>query len=55
MAVNIKITLNEGLYLKDPQESDLGRRIIKHAILLLEDIGFELFQLQETRRSHGVY
>ena len=53
MAVNIKITLNEGLYLKDPQESDLGRRIIKHAILLLEDIGFELFNFKKLAEVMG--
>ena len=39
MAVNIRVSLNPGLYLKDPQESDLGKRIIKHSILLLEELG----------------
>jgi AcrR family transcriptional regulator len=47
MAVNISISLNPGLYLKDPQQSELGKRIIKHSILLIDDIGFELFNFKK--------
>ena len=41
MPIGIKITLNERLYLRDPQETTLGKKIIKHSILLIDDIGFE--------------
>ena len=51
MGVNIRITLNEGLYLKDPQESDLGRRIIKNSILLMERIGFEQFNFKKLAKE----
>lgn len=47
MAVNISISLNSGLYLKDPQQSDLGKRIIKHSILLIDEIGFEQFNFKK--------
>ena len=47
MAVGIKITLNEGLYLRDPQETSLGQKIIKHSILLLDEIGFEAFNFKK--------
>lgn len=47
MAVNVSISLNPGLYLKDPQQSDLGRRIIKHSILLIESLGFEQFNFKK--------
>ena len=47
MGIEIKITLNEGLYLKDPQDSVLGRNIIKHSILLLSDLGFEDFNFKK--------
>lgn len=47
MAVNVSFSLNPGLYLKDPQQSDLGKRIIKHSILLIDDIGFELFNFKK--------
>jgi AcrR family transcriptional regulator len=53
MAVNIIISLNPGLYLKDPQESDLGRRIIKHSILLLEELGFEQFNFKKLAEAMG--
>ncbi len=46
MAIGIKITLNEGLYLRDPQETTLGKKIIKHSILLIDDIGFEAFNFK---------
>lgn len=46
MGVNIRITLNPGLYLKDPQESDLGRRIIQNSILLIDELGFEQFNFK---------
>lgn len=47
MAIGIKISLNEKLYLRDPQESSLGKRIIKHSILLIDEIGFESFNFKK--------
>lgn len=47
MAVNIHFTLNPGLYLKDPQQSALGKRIIKHSILMIDEIGFEQFNFKK--------
>lgn len=47
MAVGIKITLNEKLYLRDPQETALGRNIIRHGILLIHEIGFEDFNFKK--------
>lgn len=47
MAVNVSFSLNPGLYIKDPQESDLGKRIIKHSILLIDEIGFEMFNFKK--------
>lgn len=47
MAVGIKITLNDKLYLRDPQETTLGRNIIRHGILLIHEIGFEDFNFKK--------
>lgn len=47
MAIEIKISLNERLYQRDPQETSLGRRIIKHSILLIDEIGFEAFNFKK--------
>jgi len=41
MSIGIKISLNEKLYLRDPQETTLGKRIIQQSILLIDEIGFE--------------
>ncbi|CAM3430178.1 TetR/AcrR family transcriptional regulator [Aequorivita lipolytica] len=51
MAIEIKISLNEGIYLRDPQDSALGRNIIKHSILLIEDIGFESFNFKKLAQE----
>ncbi|MCM4167581.1 Nucleoid occlusion factor SlmA [Arenibacter antarcticus] len=53
MSVEIKISLNEGIYLKDPQDSPLGRNIIKHSILLIEDVGFEGFNFKKLAQEIG--
>lgn len=47
MSILIKINLNEGLYLKEPQDSILGRKIIQYSILLIDEIGFESFNFKK--------
>ena len=47
MAIGIKISLNKGLYLRDPQETSLGQKIIKYSILLIDEIGFEAFNFKK--------
>lgn len=51
MAVEIKISLNEGIYLKNPQDSSLGRNILKHSILLIEEVGFEAFNFKRLAKA----
>ncbi|WP_229374480.1 TetR/AcrR family transcriptional regulator [Fibrella rubiginis] len=33
--------MNEKLFLRDPEQSDLGRRIVRQGILVMNEIGFE--------------
>ena len=47
MSVEIKISLNKGLYLKNPQDSELGRGIIKNSILLIDEFGIESFTFKK--------
>ncbi len=47
MAIGIKISLNEGLFLRDPQETVLGKKIIQYGILLIDEIGFEAFNFKK--------
>jgi len=47
MAIGIKIVLSECLYQRDPQETSLGKKIIKHSILLIDEIGLEAFNFKK--------
>lgn len=53
MSVAIKITLNSGLYLKEPQDSKLGRKIIQNSILLIDEFGFEAFTFKKLADKIG--
>lgn len=44
---NIEIKLNENLFLKDPNSSELGKRIVSFAIDLIAEIGFESFTFKK--------
>ena len=47
MAIGIQITLNERLFLRNPQNTELGKKIIRHGILLIDEIGFEAFTFKK--------
>ncbi len=47
MAIGIKVSPNKAFYLKDPQETTLGKKIIKESILLIDEIGFEDFNFKK--------
>jgi len=47
MPVLIQMDLNDKLYLRDPQQTKLGKRIIQHSILLIDEIGFERFTFKK--------
>lgn len=44
---NLKIVVPEKIYVKDPESSDLGKRIVQHSILLIDEIGFEAFTFKK--------
>jgi len=50
---NIKISVPEKIYIKDPESSDLGRRIIEHSIVMIDDIGFEAFTFKKLGSKIG--
>ena len=39
--MHLKININEKLFLSDPQETELGRSILKHSVLLIHRVGYE--------------
>lgn len=48
---NFKIQINENIYLKDPESSKLGKKIIDHSILMIDDIGFEHFTFKKLAQQ----
>lgn len=50
---NIKIEIPSGIYIKDPETSGLGKRIIENSIKLIEEIGFESFNFKKLGKLIG--
>ena len=44
---NFKIDIPDCIYLKDPESSTLGKKIVQHSIILIENIGFESFNFKK--------
>ena len=49
----LQIQVNEKIYLKDPQTSLLGRKIIQQSIVLMEEMGFENFTFKKLGEKIG--
>jgi AcrR family transcriptional regulator len=47
MAIYFQVKINEGLFLKDPQDSVLGKRIVSEGILLMAELGMEQFTFRK--------
>ena len=50
---NIKMQINEKIYVKDPETSALGKKIIEQSILLIDDIGFDNFTFKKLGEKIG--
>lgn len=51
--VRIHIDVDEKLYLKDPNSSELGVKILQDSIEMIDDIGFESFTFRKLANSIG--
>ncbi|MBC7388938.1 MAG: TetR/AcrR family transcriptional regulator [Opitutaceae bacterium] len=47
MGTTFRITLNEKLYLRDPEQTELGRKIVKASIKMIDELGFEHFTFKK--------
>ncbi len=47
MKYTLKFSINEKIFLKDPESSDLGKAIIANGIELINEIGFEAFTFKK--------
>jgi len=50
---NIVITVNDKLYVKNPETSDLGKKIIENSIILIDEIGFDYFTFKKLGERIG--
>lgn len=49
----LKISVPEKIYIKDPETSELGKRIIENGIILIHEIGFESFTFKKLGKQIG--
>lgn len=53
MELSLQIKMNENLFLRNPEETDLGREIILHSIILIHKTGFESFTFKKLAEKIG--
>ena len=53
MELSLQIKMNEKLFLRDPEETELGREIILHSIFLIYKAGFESFTFKKLAEKIG--
>ncbi|RZJ79168.1 MAG: TetR/AcrR family transcriptional regulator [Flavobacterium sp.] len=51
MQVLLKFRINEHLYLRDPENSEIGKLIVENAIELIHEIGFEQFTFKKLAQK----
>lgn len=49
----VQIKISENIYLKNPEESKLGRNILRYGIELMDQIGFEAFNFKKLATVMG--
>lgn len=50
---SIKVQVNEKIYLKDPETSELGRKIIEQSLVLIDELGFENYTFKKLGEKIG--
>jgi hypothetical protein len=53
MDIQLQIKMNEKLFLRDPEQSELGRNIIRYSIELIQQNGFEAFTFKKLAERIG--
>ena len=53
MKLHVQIKMNEALFLRDPESSELGKNILKHSIQLIHKSGFEAFTFKKLAEDIG--
>jgi AcrR family transcriptional regulator len=53
MKLQLQIKMNEALFIRNPEQSELGRNIIQHSIQLIYKQGFEAFTFKKLAEDIG--
>jgi len=53
MEVQLQIKMNEKLFLRNPEQTELGKKIVQHGIQLIHEIGFESFTFKKLAEYIG--
>lgn len=53
MKLQLQIKMNEALFLRNPESSELGKSILKHSIQLINKTGFEAFTFKKLAEEIG--
>lgn len=53
LLLSLKIQVNDKIFVKDPETSSLGKKIIQESILLMDEIGFENFTFKKLGERIG--
>ena len=51
--LQINITVNEALYLRNPEATELGRNIVSNSIIMIDTLGFEAFTFKKLGATIG--
>lgn len=50
---NMEVSINPGLYLKDPQSTRLGKRMVSYGIAMISEMGVEKFNFRKLGEEIG--
>lgn len=53
LLANIQIKVDDKIYLKDPESSEKGQKIIEHGIKLIDELGLESFTFKKLAERTG--
>lgn len=53
MELQLQIKMNEALFLRNPEQTDLGKKILMHSIQLIYQSGFETFTFKKLAKDSG--
>lgn len=53
MEIQLQIKMNEKLFLRNPEQSELGKKIILHSVQLIHKNGFEAFTFKKLAEAIG--